>query len=177
MPEAQPVTKDPKAAEPTLPFSRFNYFMMLPDQYEQRVMLAYLTEKYPKTQSRKVSELRVDGLNEMHSIIVLTRPRPTPSATQFKNGMGVSEFQHHEPEEKLKEVRESKPILVKSFYRAPVVVADEYGDGAELTIDNAIGDGELNINKLIDAIAFAASPYVTNWHPTQSPGILRLAWV
>jgi len=179
MPEAQQVTKESKAAEPTLPNSRFTYFMMLPDQYEQRVMLAYIAQKYPQSEARKVSELRVDRLTDLHSVIVLVRPRPTPAATQFKNGMGVSEFQHHEPEEKLKEVRESRPILVKTFFKAPGAVPEfnEYGDRPEMSLDNEVGDGELNISNFLTALAQAASPMTLNWHPTQLPGIVRLAWV
>lgn len=161
--QEQPPRATPAAEKHSVPRSRFTYFFMMPDPYEQRIMLAYLAEKYPDSQAKKVSELRIDRLTDLHAVIVLVRPKPSAAATQFKNQMGLSEFTHHEPETKMAEVREARPILIKDFWR-------EAGE-------DSVSDGELDTSAFITAVSQAASPITTYWHPDQLPGILKLSYV
>lgn len=159
-----PTTALPQLIE--LPNARFTYFIMLPDDYEKKIMLAYLESKYAKESlalAKKVGEMRVDRLTDMHTVIALVRPRPSPAATPFKNQMGLTDYEHHEPELKGREVRESRPILIKRFWRA--------------ASDEAMVDGELNTSEFLTALAQAASPLSINWHPEQTPGVVKLSWV
>lgn len=148
---------------PDVKNSRFTYFIHLPDDYEKRVMEGYVKTKYPSSQAKRVGELNVGRLTDMHSVIVLVRPRPTPSATPHRTQMGTIEYTHHEPETKLAEVRESRPILCKQFW-------SEGGD-------DSMVDGFLSISDFLTALSQAASPITLSWHPDQLPGIVKLSWV
>lgn len=160
MPAAEPVAA-PKALDPG--FSRFTYFLYLPNDYEKEIMRLYLAQKYPESLARKVGEMQVNRLTDQHQVIILTRPKPTPDKTPRRNQMGAVEFDDHEPSTKLKEVRESKPISVREFWN----------EGNE---DSMI-DGTLDTHRFLDAVARAASPLTISWHPEQNPGVLKLSWV
>lgn len=151
------------APTPELKNSRFTYFIHLPDDYERRVSEAYFKTKYPNSQAKRVGELNVGRLTDLHSVITLVRPRPTAAATPHRTAMGSIDYTHHEPETKIAEVRESRPILVKHFWT-------EGGD-------DSMVDGQLNISEFLTALSQAASPITLNWHPDQLPGIVKLSWV
>lgn len=143
--------------------SRFTYFLYFPDDYEKEVARLYLAEKYPRSSAKKLGELQVNRLTDQHTLILLTRPRPTAASTPHKNQMGVIEFTRHEPETKVKEIRESKPIVCKDFWQ----------EGNE----DSMVDGTLNTHLFLEAVSKAASPLTINWHPDQNPGVLKLSWV
>ena len=143
--------------------SRFTYFLYLPDDYEKEIMRLYLAQKYPNSQARKVGEMQVNRLTEVHNVIVLTRKKPSPMSTPRRNQMGTTEYERHEPETKLKEVTESKPI----------VCADFWAPGNE----DSMVDGQMDTHSFLTAVSKAASPLTISWHPEQNPGILKLSWV
>jgi hypothetical protein len=150
-------------AEPKLGDSRFTYFLYLPDDYEKEVMRLYLLQKYPNSQARKVGEMQVNRLTDQHQVIILTRPKPTPDKTPYKDPMGSVQYTLHEPKSKLSEIRESKPIFCKDFWT----------EGH----DDSMVDGTLNTHTFLAAVSAAASPLTISWHPEQNPGVLKLSWV
>jgi hypothetical protein len=160
MPAAEPVSAK---VDDRVGMSRFTYFLYLPNDFDKEVMRLYLQEKYPNSLARKVGEMQVNRLTEQHAVIVLTRPRPTADKTPFKNQMGTVEYTLHPAEEKIREVRESKPIFCKEFWH----------EGNE---DSMI-DGALDTHLFLGAVSVAASPLTISWHPEQNPGVLKLSWV
>lgn len=136
-----------------------SYFIIQEDEYEKKAAREYIRSKYPNTQARIVTELRLDRLTDKHTVYALFRDNErSPAVHLVANANGIRELRPAPVAELAAEVKESKAIRCADFWM-PAREGNE---------------GELDLSTFLSELGKRCAPAAIKYYPAQ--GILKLGF-
>jgi len=158
MTQVQPAVAEPKKIVP-VQLADTTYFLMVNDDYEKKAAKHYLSQLYPGTAARIVTDLRLDRLTDKHTVIALRRNDERTQAVSLRvDPQGIRVPMYTPVADLAREVQEAEPVRCVDYW-TPAREGNE---------------GELNLAGFLEQLGKKCIPAAIKFYPRE--GILRLGF-